>query len=160
MELTRRSVLSSCAVVTTAGLAGCSVFADAKRSVVVTVLDASSASHTFTITISQESEIIARQYLQTRREPLPYDRPSAQTELQVGRYPKDTELTVTVESEGGFETTEQLALDCKPEADANSVTIRVRPDDEIQVSADDGANTCYTDSALVFSENGTNTEVQ
>jgi len=91
---------------------------------------------------------------------LPYDRPSAQTELQVGRYPKDTELTVTVESEGGFETTEQLALDCKPEADANSVTIRVRPDDEIQVSADDGANTCYTDSALVFSENGTNTEVQ
>ena len=160
MELTRRSLLCSCAAVTTAGFAGCSAFAGARRSVVVTVLDASAASHEFTITISKDSELLARQYLQTRREPLPYDRPSTQTELQVGRYPKGTELTVTVESEGGFETTEQLALDCKPAADANSVTVRVRPDNEIQVSADDGANTCYTDSDLVFSENGTDTEVE
>lgn len=44
-------------------------------------------------------------------------------------------------------------LDCKPEADANSETIRVRPDNEIQMSAVNGANACYSDSELVFSDN-------
>jgi hypothetical protein len=146
--------------VTTAGLAGCSALADAKRFVVVTVLDASDESHTFTISISKDSETLAQQFVRSEREYIPDGRPSAQTELQVGRYPKNTELTVRIESDSGFETTEQLTLDCKPEYDANSVTVRVTGNGEISASVDGSANTCYSESDLVFSDKPTNTETQ
>ncbi len=160
MKLTRRSVLSSCAVVTTAGLAGCSALADVKRFVVVTVLDASDESHTFTISISKDSETLAQQFVRSEQEYIPDGRPSAQTELQVGRYPKNTELTVRIESESGFEETERLTLDCKPEYYANSVTVRVGGRGEISTSADGSANTCFSESSLVFSDNQTNTETK
>lgn len=125
---------------------------------VITVLDASSESYGFTITISKDSETLARQYTQTVREPPPNGSPSAQTELQVGRYPKNAELTVRIESDSGFETTERLTLDCKPEYDANSVTVPVFGNGEIMASVDGSANTCYSESGLVFSDNQTNTK--
>ena len=127
----RRLLLASTAGIT--GIAGCSALSDPKQSLLLAVNNYTDSARDGRVLIEHDGAEVVRQYVE-----VPVATRDAwgtvETEVALGRLPRDTRLDVTAAFGDGLNATGSVTLNCSADSEGDALYVQIEAERNVRLN--------------------------